>query len=1021
MEKSRENTPTIQDKLSEALQKEGEKFRECYLWIEKAMPPVFFDEISSENISLIVHNLMGFHQQDYFSTVNFKGGAVVMCLDNAEADLRILQNYAMFGIKNYMAFVSTSPLPGTKSNLRIASIYFTEAEDLGEKLNPELKEQTYALVKEQNPKISDAEFEKLLSDLSLRFLKSLSKDKLALSLEMFFRALTRDSCQYEVRYDQNWKESHNPSMQVVLAWRNTPKHNFLYRLARTIHRHRLVIKKVDATYVNPYSSSSVLIMSLDLHGIDDKAVWEVANIPEFLREFATVKYFASFDVFDEKLVSKGIVSGNMGNVLRAMVNFIHQALVHIDPYIYTIENIEEALTRHPELTVLLSEAFQWKFHPEQNNFDRYVEVRDKFLNNVAKLDTGQEEYDTRRRNILRQAMNMVEHTLKTNAYRMNFTALSFRLDPRYLDFLPFDRTKKFPEMPYGIFFIKGMHFFGYHIRFKDLARGGLRTVFPAQTEHVTAERNNIFTECYNLSYTQHMKNKDIPEGGSKGIIFLKPYSRLESESEIYKSEMARAKVDEKEVDEKLIEFRKDQTLDYLYQAQRAFIESLMTLLNCDGEGVLKAKRVIDYWQRPEYLYLGPDENMHDSMIQWIANLSKSCGYRPGSAFISSKPVVGINHKEFGVTSLGVNVYMHEILKFMGIDPQKDIFTLKMSGGPDGDVAGNQILNLLKYYPNTARLIALTDISGTINDPNGLDLNALADLFYQGKPIRFYPPSKLTEGGFLLDKQSIKQTTALAKQTLCWRMQRGELLQDWLSGSDMNHLLRDNVHHTKTDIFIPSGGRPRTLNESNYHDFLDETGKPTAKAIIEGANLYLTPGARRKLEELGTLIVKDSSANKTGVICSSFEVLCGLVIGDEEFFYRKDALVKEILERLRQCAYNEAQLILREYQETGNYMTDISNKISERINQFTYQLLDHLEKVKLSNDPNDPLIQCFLSYCLPTLRNHYSKWLLSQIPDHHKKAIIACQIGSHLVYNKGLHWFPSIVDILPLVFKEIPLK
>ena len=76
---------------------------------------------------------------------------------------------------------------------------------------------------------------------------------------------------------------------------------------------------------------------------------------------------------------------------------------------------------------------------------------------------------------------MIQHTLKTNFYRMNYTAISFRLDPKYLDDIPFERSKKFPELPYAIFFIKGMHFFGFHIRFKDLARGGLRTVFPRTT------------------------------------------------------------------------------------------------------------------------------------------------------------------------------------------------------------------------------------------------------------------------------------------------------------------------------------------------------------------------------------------------------------------------------------------------------------------------------------------------------------------------------------------------------------
>ncbi|KAF3362325.1 putative NAD-specific glutamate dehydrogenase [Chlamydiales bacterium STE3] len=1004
------------NKLKIALQEESRKFKEYYLWLEKDMPSIFFEEIPPENIMLIVHNLMDFHLQDYFSTINLKEAAIVISVDSPDADLRILQNYAMYGIKNYQAYISKESFPGSTNKLRIAILYFTGSEDTKETLSPEIKEHVLNLVKQQSPKMSDTEFEKLLQALSGRFVKSLSLDKLAISLEMFFRAQTRDSCQYEVRYEQDWEETKTASMQIVLAWKNTPKHNFLYRLARTIHRHQLVIKKVEATYVDPYGKDSILIMSLELHGINEQATWDVADIPDFLREFATVKYFSNFDLFEEKLVIKGVINGNMGNLLRAMLSFIHQALVHIDPNLYTIENIEADLCRHPELTFELCEAFKYKFHPELHDFEKYSTIRTTFLSKIEKLDTGREEYDNRRKIIFAQAMSMIHHTLKTNAYRLNFTALSFRLDPKYLDHIPFDRAKKFPELPYAIFFIKGMHFFGFHIRFKDLSRGGLRTVFPALMEHMVAERNNMFTECYNLSLTQHMKNKDIPEAGAKGIIFLKPFSRLDSETDIYRSELERSKISEEIIEERLAVFRKEQNTEYLYHAQRSFIEGLLILVNCEPNGKLRAKRIVDYWKKPEYLYLGPDENMHDSMIIWITELSKKCGYRPGTAFISSKPKIGINHKEYGVTSLGVNVYMHEVLNYLGIDPLKDLFTLKMSGGPDGDVAGNQIVNLYKKYPKTAKLIALTDISGTIKDSQGLDLATLVELFKQGKSIRFYPPEKLSNGGFLLDKYSIRQTTALAQQTLCWKRKGSELIQEWLSGSDMNHLLRDNVHRTKTDIFIPSGGRPRTLNELNYRDFLDETGKPTSKAIIEGANLYLTQAARRKYEELGTLIIKDSSANKTGVVCSSFEVLCGLTLGDELFFSQKDTFVNEILSRLQLCALHEAQLLLREHKETGFFLTDIANKTSERINQFTYQLLDHLEPLPLSKNQDDPLIRAFLNYCLPTLKEKYIPELLS-IPDHHKKAIIACYLGSQLVYKKGLHWFPSIVDVLPLVLKE----
>lgn len=1005
------------DETTLALQKENEKFKEYYLWMENAMPPSFFQEVTREALMLIVHNIMEFEAQEYFSSIHLKSKAIIITLDEPNADLKVLKNYSLHGIESYQAYISTTPMPFQKIslNLRIVIIQFFIEEQVAKAVYPiESKTKLQALIAETYPKITMKEVEQALAGMSPSFLHSLSVEKLVFAVSMFLRATTRDHCQYEVRYTEDWEVKEEPSMRFVLAWRNPPKHNFLYRLVRIINRHNLNIKNISVSYQNPYSSNSVLVVALDLHGREDQAAWDATNIPEFIKEMITVKYFASFDAIDYYLVQKEVVSGSMGNLLRAMENFVHQSLVHLDVNLYTLEHIEEGLCRHPELTALLCEAFKYRFDPDLQDDEKYKQIHDTFLADISKLDTGHEENDIRRKNILRQGMNFVHYTLKTNFYRPNYTSLCFRLDPKYLDEIPFDRSKKFPELPYAIFFIKGMHFFGFHIRFKDLARGGLRTVFPEYTERMVLERNTVFTECYNLAYTQQMKNKDIPEGGAKGIIFLKPYERLESEATSFKRELQLSQLPSSIIEEKLAQFRQEQQVEHLYQAQRSFIESLISLVNCDPSGRLRASGIIDYWKRPEYLYLGPDENMHDVMIQWIAAYSKKCQYKPGSSFISGKPIVGINHKEYGVTSLGVNVYLEAILNYLGIDPKKQSFTVKMSGGPDGDVAGNEICNLHRYYPDTAKLIALTDVSGTIYDPFGVDLNTLVELFHKGQSIRFYPPQRLGNGGFLVDKTVKRYQDALVQQTLCWRKREGKLEQDWLPGSETNHLLRNNVHQTPADVFIPAGGRPRTLNESNYKEFLDETGKPTARAIIEGANLYLTNPARRALEELGVLVVKDSSANKTGVICSSFEVLSGLTLGDEKFVLNKTELVKEILERLRECAALEASLLIRTREATGEDLTIISDRISKRINQFTDQLLEYLNNVSLSDQPRDPLVRCFLSYCLPLLQKYYQKELLHEIPDAHKKAVIACHIAAQIVYEKGLSWFPTVVDVLPFL-------
>lgn len=1003
--------------LKQASKFEGEKFEEYYLWLERAMPRAFFEEVSRENLMLITHSLMGFNLQGYFSTINRKNSAIGLCLESPDADLRILYPFTAYGIKNYQAYVSKEPVPfpGVSSHLRIATLDFTEALETAEKnLPPSVKETLRALIKKENPAFEDKEFEECLDKMNARFLLALPPERIALAINLLHRAETRDNCQYEVRYEENWQEKGTSSMYIVLAWRNTPKHNFLYRLARVFYRHGLSVRRVNATYTDPYGKQNVLVMALSLHGSNGQAVWDVADIPDLLREISTVKYFDVFDRIDETLVSSGIISGNMANFLRAMVTFVHQGLVNVDSNLYSIENIEEALCRHPELTIKLCEAFKFRFDPTYHNVEKFEEVRYGFMADVAQLDTGQESTDMRRKNVLRQGMNFISHTLKTNFYRLNYTALSFRLDPKYLDEIPFDRQKKFPDLPYAVFFIKGMHFFGFHVRFKDLSRGGLRTVYPEQVEQMIAERDHVFAECYHLAWTQHKKNKDIPEGGAKGVIFLQPFSQIDSESPILKGELEGLKIDPQEIEKRIRNFQQEKKFEYLYQSQRAFVDSLVVIVNCDPDGKIRARFIVDYWNRPEYIYLGPDENMHDSMIDWIANFSKKYHYKPGGAFISSKPLAGINHKEYGVTSLGINVYMHKVLEFLGINPNKEIFTVKMTGGPDGDVAGNQLLNLYRYYPHTAKLTALTDGTGTIRDDQGLDLSILKDLFYQAKGICFYPPEKLSPGSFLVIKGLKRFPSAYIQETLCWRKMGDRLIEDWLSGSDTNHLLRLNVHQTQTDIFIPAGGRPRTLNESNVKEFLTPSGNPTSRAIIEGANLYLNNKARNFLEEKGVLIIKDSSANKGGVICSSFEVLCGLTLDDETFIKNKPALVNEILERLQLCACLEADLLLRTHKTTGQNLTSLSDQISEHINQYTYQLLDYLDRIDLSENPDDLMIQCFLNYNLPTLRHQFTPELLREIPDHHKKAILSCRIASYMVYKKGLDWSPTIVDILPLI-------
>lgn len=61
--------------------------------------------------------------------------------------------------------------------------------------------------------------------------------------------------------------------------------------------------------------------------------------------------------------------------------------------------------------------------------------------------------------------------LKTNFYNREKSALAYRLNAKiFLD------KKKYPEIPFGIFMMIGREFRGFHIRFRDISRGGVRLI-----------------------------------------------------------------------------------------------------------------------------------------------------------------------------------------------------------------------------------------------------------------------------------------------------------------------------------------------------------------------------------------------------------------------------------------------------------------------------------------------------------------------------------------------------------------
>jgi glutamate dehydrogenase len=216
--------------------------------------------------------------------------------------------------------------------------------------------------------------------------------------------------------------------------------------------------------------------------------------------------------------------------------------------------------------------------------------------------------------------------------------------------------------------------------------------------------------------------------------------------------------------------------------------------------------------------------------------------------------------------------------------------------------------------------------------------------------------------------------------------------------------RNTMHfRVKADAFVPAGGRPNTTNITNWRQFLTEDGKASSPLMVEGANIFTTQEARELLFEHGKVaIVKDSSANKCGVMTSSYEVAASMLLSKEEFMPIKAEIVEDVLVRLRHVARLEADLLFREYYNYPGALPSFSERISLAIAKVTDAITDALANV----NPEDALFQelfPIIKENLPTkLAEVAGDRIASRYPVQYQRNAIASGLASKIVYAEGVH-------------------
>merc|ERR1712087_781405 len=169
------------------------------------------------------------------------------------------------------------------------------------------------------------------------------------------------------------------------------------------------------------------------------------------------------------------------------------------------------------------------------------------------------------------------------------------------------------------------------------------------------------------------------------------------------------------------------------------------------------------------------------------------------------------------------------------------------------------------------------------------------------------------------------------------------------------------------------------NINNYDKYFLDDGTPSAPLIVEAANIFTTPEARKEFGDRGISIVKDSSANKAGVCCSSYEIVASMLLSKDEFLGDKESIVADVLEKLRHSARVEAELLFREYRSNPtNQLPYYSQAISGAINRATDAVV---EAVTQNFD----------------------------LPKSYIVSMMGAQLGSKMVYNEGLDFVDALDD------------
>lgn len=239
----------------------------------------------------------------------------------------------------------------------------------------------------------------------------------------------------------------------------------------------------------------------------------------------------------------------------------------------------------------------------------------------------------------------------------------------------------------------------------------------------------------------------------------------------------------------------------------------------------------------------PDVNTSPEIMAWIMDtISMEAGYSiPAS--VTGKPLdIGGSEGRPSATGRGVTIVALEACRMLGMEPQAS--TVAVQGfGNVGSVSA-QLMQEAGF-----RVCAVSDVSGGIYSPEGIDVGALLEHRKLSGSIAHFPGAS--------------------------RVSNSELLE------------------LPVDVLVPAA-LENQITPTN-------AGRIHARLIVEGANGPTTPDADLILERRGIAVVPDILANSGGVTVSYFEW-----VQDLQSLFWEEGEINRRLEKVVQRAF--AQMV-----------------------------------------------------------------------------------------------------------------